>query len=65
MASFLFIFYRTTLNSNIKFKLFEKDLSSKKSELIENYNEFKKSIETPSRKKSELKIKNSGFTFKI
>ncbi|WP_396150597.1 hypothetical protein [Flavobacterium sp.] len=52
-------------NSNIKFKLFEKDLSSKKSELIENYNEFKKSIETPSRKKSELKIKNSGFTFKI
>ena len=52
-------------NSNIKFELFEKDLRSKKRELIENYNDFKKSIETPSSKKNEMKIKNSEFAFKI
>ena len=52
-------------NSNIKFELFEKDLRSKKRELIENYNELKKSIEKPSNKKNEVKINNSEFTFKI
>lgn len=52
-------------NSKIKFELFEKDLRSKKKELIYNYNEFKKSIEKPINKKNEFKIKNSVYAFKI
>ena len=40
----------------IKFELIEKDLKSKKKELINNYNEFKKSIETPIIQKNKSKI---------
>ena len=43
-------------NSKIKFELFEKDLRFKKKELIDNYNEYKKSIEKPTNKTNEFKI---------
>lgn len=49
----------------IKLELFEKDLNSKKKELINNYNEFKKSIEKPLSQKNALNIKNSEYVFKI
>lgn len=52
-------------NLDIKFELIEKDIRSKKKELTENYNEFKKSIINPSKKQNEIKIKNSEFAFKI
>lgn len=52
-------------NSKIKFELFEKDLRFKKKELINNYNEYKKSIEKPTDKTNELKIINSVYAFKI
>jgi len=52
-------------NSKIKFELFEKDLRFKKKELIDNYNEYKKSIEKPTNKTNELKIINSVYAFKI
>jgi len=52
-------------NSNIKFELLEKDLRFKRKELIDNYNEYKKSIEKPTDKTNELKIINSVYVFKI